>query len=486
MDLFTRILKTLFIPLTIRDITNYKPVELMNLSTTCNPTSFTLCGHTFYHSQNILLQTLIKIVSFLPFADSNYRENYKTLIESFKINYSNILAHADLVFNEISVASDVADSSENPNSDTYLKYFVSQGPGSILIKKNTTDDFYSIDLNEMTKFEVRSGFIPYGGKLVFDSDFKFQSIQYNGKIFFPCDAHWNHLKYIFRSSLITNNIIKYHAGYLHLFCGSRVPFALSKMQSDHYLNILMIPFTFKNIPAVELAKNILYGNRKYFHRVFAFNQIGIDSFNTNSFDTYTYTTFIDHYQSVKDLAVNSPYFVDGLELWKIIYKYVNSYIKLHYKQDDLDLKQFVETLVKISENKFLIECTIDSISTFLTQYIFQCTHIHEVIGNSILKYSYDPRIMSTKLRWSENLTDMYTDVQTYHQSMVIAIATSVAKLPKLLDDYSFLAKDNETKDLHKIFNKDLVELAEKIEAKNLTREPYNGANPTYLEVSMSV
>jgi hypothetical protein len=408
------------------------------------------------------------------------------MIEDFKKKYANILQYADVIIGQGGLEL-LNNPRHDPESDEFLKLFISQGPGAILIKRSETDGFYHIDVNDMSQFEVRKGFIKYGGKITFDSQFNIDSIEYDGKIYHPGDNHWHHVKYILRSSIIVSNTIKHHAGYLHLFCGSRVPYALDKLPDNHYLNIFMNPFTYNNIPAANLAKTVLYGNRRYFHRLFAFTKKGLDDYNKYIFDSYQYVSFREQYNTLGDIVDSSPFYIDGIDLWNVIHYYIESYLRAHYDKNDKYIQKMLDALSKSTNNKIVIDNNLPDLAYFFTQYIFQCTSIHEILGNHILRYTYDPRIMSTKLRWNEDYTEMYPDVQTYYQTMVIAIATSIAKLPRLMDNFSFIFDNDTDKQLFYQFNSDLKDLVKTINNRNLDRiEVYNGANPDYLEVSMSV
>ena len=95
--------------------------------------------------------------------------------------------------------------------------------------------------------------------------------------------------------------------------------------------------------------------------------------------------------------------------------------------------------------------------------------------------------MSVKLRWSENIENMYPDVQSYQQTMLIGVATSLLRLPKITDDFTHIFPNEEDKNLVRKFRTDLRRLGTVIDERNEKRaEPFYAAHPDYLEISMSV
>jgi hypothetical protein len=486
MDLFTRIFKKLIIPNNDNEIISYTNIADVELDTVKSTTEFTLYGHKFYHSRRIFLEFGLWLLSSLPFSDSNVRKDYLTLINNFKEDYKEILRHEDVLLHQTNFNL-LHEFDTDPHSDLNMQIILKQGPASLLIQQ-VDDNLYKVDLNEMSKFAVRSGFVPYGGCIYFDAKFNLKSIDYLEKTYKPEDTHWINAKYIFRSSLIVYNTIKTHAGYFHLFYGSHVPHALKKLSHDHYLYKLMLPFTYKNLETAELARIILYGRKKYFHRVFAFTEDGLNDFNKYIFDNFYHNNLIEHEMILEsELVKNSPYFEDGENLWVIIESFVTNYFKKYYDKNDVQLHKLINNLMKNSNNKFDIENTLESVVIFFSQYIFMSTCMHEMTGNNILKYIFDPRFMSAKLRWDNDINNMYPDDQTYQQSVLIAVATSLMKLPKITDDFSYIFDDKEDKELVVNFQEDLKKLAKTIDERNMTRQkPFYGAHPSYLEISMSV
>ena len=77
------------------------------------------------------------------------------------------------------------------------------------------------------------------------------------------------------------------------------------------------------------------------------------------------------------------------------------------------------------------------------------------------------------------------DIQTYHQMMLLAILTSMLKLPKLMEDFSFLYAEEDRQMVYD-FHDDLKGVSEIIRRRNVYRlYPFYDMDPDVLEISMS-
>jgi hypothetical protein len=109
-----------------------------------------------------------------------------------------------------------------------------------------------------------------------------------------------------------------------------------------------------------------------------------------------------------------------------------------------------------------------------------------------MKWTFDPREISTKLRFSDKLEDMYPDQQTYYQTITIGTATSINGVPRLVHDisnyYDSFSNDKNIKrvDIYKQFYSDLFSLSDVINERNSKRiTPFHCANPINLETTFS-
>ena len=254
----------------------FVPIKDLAIDTTSNKPSFeakpgdefSLEGHKFFYKSNTVLEDGMYLASLFAINDGTSQKDRLKMIKNFRSNYSSLLEHVQILNNNDSdcVLDKVF---AEPNSDERLVEMIIQGPGALAITHHK-DKIFKIDLSGMEKYEVREGFIPYGGCLYFTSAYEPLSITYFGVTSVRGDENWEKYKFIFKSSLLTKLIIKTHALEYHLIHGSTVPQALFKLPDNNIVKILMQPFTYLNLESAAAAKTVLFGENRYFHRLFAF------------------------------------------------------------------------------------------------------------------------------------------------------------------------------------------------------------------------
>lgn len=491
-------------------------VESINFEEIVPIKSNTLDDYSFYYTPDTALELGMDIARVIPVVDSNVRKDPLELIRNFHHKFKHLLNETDIMIDndddEILRISD-----RNPNTDDRLLEMIKQGPGSLLLEPYLISDnaarhqnispkcneiILQINLNEMLNYDVRNGFMKYGGCLYIDTNDNMQ-IEYSGNIYTQLSPEWNRIKFIFKSSLIVYLVIKYHASYYHLIYGSLIPTVLLGMPPSYEIRRLMLPFIYNNLQAAEKAHTVLYGGGKYFHRLFAFTESALNNFVKHIFNEFEHRGFTSHYSKFSkyfpSLTDKYPYFEDGLDLYNIFKTFIDKYMKQYISSDEI--KEFCDSLNLLSKNKFNIES--NEISSFLADFLIIGTLNHGLIGNDIFKWAYDPREISTKLRISNRLEDLYPDEETYYQIITIAGATTMNKVPRLLQDISYyysslngqqaqlvvFREDSEDISRVTIYRKLLSELralSESLNIRNVDRSiPFHAADPKYLETTLS-
>lgn len=473
---FARIVSKLFVPVkdVSIDLTSEKP------SFEGKPgEEFMFFGHKFFYRPNKVLEVGMDIASEYPVTDNIEYKDRVEMINNFKEKYSSLLHHTEILNNNDSLC--VLDTIlEDPNSDERLIEMVRQGPGTLLIEHHK-DEIFKVDLGDMEKYAVRDGFIPYGGCLYFDETYNLISISYGNITSLNGDNNWNQFKFIFKSSLLVKLVIKVHASEYHLILGSIVPQTIFKLSDGNAIKELMLPFIYHNLESSAAAKTVLFGRGRFFDRLFAFTNESLDAFVKHNLDNYQYKSFVDHQHNLGIIDVdiiNTPYYQDGSSMYQILLQYVVTIID---SKDDVD--EFLTILSSISNIDRFKLVDIGDVHGFLANYIFSGTVNHEIIGNTILKWQYDPSETSSKLRKDV----MIADVDTYEQTMLIACATVMGKVPMLMEDISYYFK-NAAK--CNIYMEHLIvplnDLAIEIDKTNTRRKvPFYGAHPKRLESTFS-
>jgi len=453
-----------------RQLNKITPIQNVSLSTL--KLSSNWC---FKYAKSVGLYFLNLLLRIPPMYDSNIHESNDILTKQTQDTFGSIIKDYNIDHWKYPV-----------DSDETLKTIIRQGIGSLLIEKDNNydnGDTFVIDLSSMEQYEVRDGLDCYGGKLRFDKEFNLISIKYRGLTYTPQDKSWPQAKMIFRSSLITNAIVKWHAIKFHLFYGSNIASTLQQLEPNNFLRTFLTPFQFNNLNAATEATYVLFTGKVQFIRMFGFSSRGLDNFIRDSLDSTVHENFDSICYRLGDLVPNSPYFTDGLDLWNVIYDLVKSVVNNYYNEQSVNV--FKQNLFKKSNNKVVIN-TKGDLTRFITEYIFISVGCHEVIGNDILKYTYYPNLCAFKLRWNNDISLMNADSQTYHQTILISVLTSLLRMPRLMEDLSSLFSNIYMKDQFVQFHTDLLTVCKSIDERNASRdEAFFGFHPDRLDVSMS-
>jgi len=465
---FTQFISMIFIPATIAEITDTSKPFFDDIS----GEQYTFHDHTFFYRPLIGLDAAMYVASLLPFNDSNEQKDRIEMIQDFRSEYASLLGYRDILNNNDSL-SIINSISSNPNSDERLIEMITQGPGAVLIDYHT-DDVFKIDLSDLENYEVRDGLIPYGGCLYFDQHYKLISIKYMDVISYPADNNWEQFKFIFKSSLLVKVVVKMHACEYHVIYGSTVAQSISLLNDGNKLKSLMLPFVYHNLEGTTNAKTILFGENMYFHRLFAFTYESLERYTAYNIENFKYETFIDYkYRLSNEHILNSPYFQDATDVMSALDDYTSQYVR-HLTQDS-DVDEFINIMKSVSD-KDRFELTPKDVQDFLANYMFIGSVNHEMIGNTILKWNYDPSEISFKLRPDS----MQADEGTYEQSMLISSTTSINRVPMLMDNI-----DNQSVYFYK-FLESLNRICSQIDHRNTKRDiPFFGAHPIKLESTLS-
>ena len=205
---------------------------------------------------------------------------------------------------------------------------------------------------------------------------------------------------------------------------------------------ILTPFISGRLESVNLLYLTLLRPGGILSRMLAFTPCGLQLYIEDCLRNYQFTTFKSRYEELKELSCP-----DMIDLYDIINNYVNSF---EVKEADK-----------------------------VTQYIFQTVCLKNIYKDCLLKLTYDPRLMSTKI----NIKHLFPDKQTYLQTITFGVLMLTQRRPKLLDDFSHLYTKESDKILVREFLKNLHNLANEIDIRNETRKkPLYSAHPRFLEI----
>lgn len=376
-------------------------------------TPFTLKGNTYYSEPDLFLASLMNVISYYPLDRPLEYLPAADLYTEFQQLYEQLLRSEVVRRND--VGSTLTKMSTPP-----LEEFIQAGPGALLIRRSG-EGIYKVDVDQLSKYPVRDGFLRYGGCLTFDAEWKDVKLTYGGITVDRNDERWPTYEFYFRSSVLVWLVVSLHACYYHIRLSTYVQSQLS--------NERLKPFLHRNLASTEAARIVLLGEWRYFHRLYAFTYEGLDELVSDCLGMAPPPTFEELYNEMADCR-SYPYFTDGKLVWDVLSR--------HYTSDE-------------------------------TNFIFCATVNHEVVGNTIFKWQASPLASATKLT-----TNPCCDVESYRLTTLIAAATTLGRVTMLLDVIPNTVRD----ELIDVSNT----IEQRNKRRSIV---FNGANPRYLESTFS-
>lgn len=420
MTSYTQVIAKLFVPAdTLKNTLTILPHNY-SLS---KGKPFQLYENTYYSIENRAMELASELASKIEVKDNlQFSSDPNALIKSFRKTYKTLLSKRILGNND---SMDIfKNSSPESNSDLKFLEFLTCGPGSLLVKREESKDSlelrestdsnlskYVVDVSDLYNYPVREGYIRYGGKVSFDKDrvYSIEVVENGDKVLvLPSDDKWNYYKFLIKSSIIVYCIVRVHACQFHIK-HSIVAQAISSLDKGNKIYELMAPFLYKNLESSEAARAILLGEGRYFHRLFSFTYEGLDNLVRDSLKD----DFNVDYSSSMDL----PFYEDA--------RLVSTFFSKYVTESGITDKN-IEEFNSVSDVK---SQDISSVTNVLVKYLCDCTMGHECVGNTVLKWQYDPLCSAAKLVHDSSVCD----AQTYEQTMLIGVGTVMNKVPMLID-----------------------------------------------------
>jgi hypothetical protein len=374
------------------------------------------------------------------------------------------------------------------SSDCAISDICFRGIGQIYVDASSEsapeESVYEVDLSHLGKYQVREKFTKYGHIAYFNKNQMLLGIYScnDNKIHTSVDEDWEHIKFGFKSSIVTDITLKYHLSYVHfIHSNSMMIGARESLSKDHPLRRLLKPHYYRSSVINWAAREILIPLNQLAHRTWAFTSESWIELFSDIFSNWEYKIFPDMADKKIDVTF-MPLYKDGMLLWNCIKKYVDGYLDLYnYNNSDMDsdVKDFWKH-VNSQINYGLPELNRENLADYLTNTIWWCTGGHEYVG-SIVEYLVHPDGLMPKVCKDKNIGD----VQTFAQALIIIALTGI-KQPSLINDWTHLY-ENKAHDIVKLFQTDLNAVSNKISANNKNRAiKFWAFDPRILESSVSI
>jgi len=315
---------------------------------------------------------------------------------------------------------------------------------------------------------------------------------------------WEHAKWVWKVSVATTVTVIDHLVWTHFIeANSFVIVTRETLSIDHPLRYFLKPFTFRIIAINYKASTNLVAERGPVHRAWGFPYDELTRVLQYSQKAYKYDKISNKIDPKMKQLLNDneyPFIYDVERYFNIINTLVNSYFNIFYPinepdifENDEEIRTFYQHIcIRLGINHIY---TREKLIEIMVNLIIAVTGFHEHVG-VVIDYLLQVDFMGTKLYKNATCANM----QSYAQSLGVAILTGLRQ-PMLLEvDYSQFYSDwkNDTK--HKYYNcyKPVVQLfdsfkqscynlSDEINNNNKTRiQAMNSFNPRNLETSVSI
>jgi len=372
--------------------------------------------------------------------------------------------------------------------DKTMTRFFFQGVGATRIAKAADGKSFEANFDHLATIPVRAGYVPYQGKAVFNLDGTIRHIEFQKQIIKPGDSRWDHMKFLLRSTALIMVTAQEHLVHGHFTWSNLTTIAITThLNPDHPVRRLCHIHTYRAALVNSNAVDLLVPDGGALLRVVSFTYPTLRTVLDDTFVNYKYETYAQYLKRTGMHDVDPKLFPpgqDGMDYWNVVHKYVSSYLRVFYANDQALLED-VEffTFWKAYSESFpsgLPEPTLDSVAEVLTQFIFYVTGMHTHVG-TVAAYARDPAFAAGCVGEGQILSFP----QNFYCQAIITVGTS-GDMPAVLDNWSHLMPNDESKKVFDQFHEDLVALSKTIDERNNTRTVYNNFNPKYIETSISV
>jgi hypothetical protein len=357
----------------------------------------------------------------------------------------------------------------NPLSDEHLILMLTQGNGSLLLKKEGNQ--YSFDSLHLQKYEPKSGYERIGSKINLNRDINgkitIDSIQDSYGIHRPNDGFdYQRSKLFVKCGILNEITIKHHLIYTH-FLSAKVFIATKELPAKHVLRKLLEPFIYYEDDATQLAINTLVNEGNLFH---LWSGLTRESYLTMMKD------FVSLYKIETPEEFDSelnwlPFNQDATLLWNTIKTFVGSYINNYYPTE--------QSLINdLSIATWLLKRHVNGTLTLNKSNLIKIVSYHIYMGSAYHNYTsnffginYHPLNCVNGVRKSNgtNILNITGSREITRTIWTILNATSL-KTVTLNTDFSFLYEDLEIKSFFSNFSKSLQNVSKTIQERNKTRQ----------------
>lgn len=377
----------------------------------------------------------------------------------------------------------------DPVDPSVVAMMATTGIASHLLEA-TANGGYQVDFSDMAAYQVRPRFQRYGARLLLNRDLSVDGIDWQGGIVRPDAPTWANASLVFRSSIAVAVTVRDHAMKCHMIGANAFLVATRRhLPPSHPVRQLLAPFQFRTAIINRGALVTLVGKRALFNRLWAFEWDSLVRYYHAAQASFRMETLPAELarKGVSGLA-GYAYSEDGLEFWSCLERYVDRFLGHHIAAGplvDRDLQRWWEC-IKLMCRDALPATTRDDLVKLCTWLLYLATAYHAQVGSFIGDNIANLAMAPANVRKGSTLAEMLPSRDTYAQSYMLGVLTTFP-VPKLMEDFSWIYRDDADRQAVKALHTELAELALRIDERNSRRRiPFLAFHPRSLDISVSI
>ena len=393
--------------------------------------------------------------------------------------------------------------------------YCTSGYGAMWLQKAPQGGFM-IDMSPCECFEMRGGFLPYGGTLHIAEDLRsldqLVTVVLQGKEYKMGDPEFDGALFVLRSSVFTLAIAGDHTMYCHMFVSNLVTMAArTTLKPSHPLRVFLNPFTVFSAVINDFAEYAIIDPAAIVGRLAGLSDRGHAEMIKHYTKQFRWCeTFPAELRRKgldnkgKGFGEDFIYGTEGLLLWGIFERFARDYVSLCWHDDaavagDTGVAAFFAELStlfpqntgcvapppKVVHLRTQLEC-------FLAFVMWNVTAVHEhtgFVGDLLMEYDFaNSCLRKGDLREKQTLMSSVAD----SLGMLFTHAITSAPTLKLMDaGLEAFFPEGPIRQLVGRFREELQNLHEGVVARNKNRadagrQPCWTFDPALLEISVSV
>jgi len=398
----------------------------------------------------------------------------------------------------------------NRTSDEAISRMIFSGYAGMRLKLMSSQPdesgaIFVVDLSKMAALEVRPKFAKFGATAYFNKERRLVKMEWAARDnleILPGNPNWEHVKWVFRCSLLLSVTATEHLMMNHLIFSNIASTASREyLPKDHPIRRLLKPFNHRT-PSINVgASQLLTQENGLLHRATSLTFKGlraafVSGLNEIRFTPHPMNTSIAVFDYCVKNNIPFAYAEDGLGFYKVVRDFVTQYVDVYFssdeavKEDESCKKMFGENGLRgyfkgSSGLPLWDNMNKASLVDILAFYIFEVTGMHLVVGN-VAEYLISPDIASPRIREGVEVAD----VEASQLGLLIAVLTGL-KAPMLMNDFTHLLRQDEklpqTTAIFNEFQANLTKYGIEIDTRNQKREwPFYGFHPKRMLSSVSI